>query len=1757
MGVESRKPPLPAPTDPSTLESAAESATGTDLATDVSRRTEKSSYSVPADGSPITISTRRRKHDRAKDAESTLTRASHQSQTSLLIEYFEAGKSGSNVQSRPSVRVKVTPSAARKIKNSNDHVEISETGKNRQPSYTKRISLSPNVKGEKQVTESGDEKSLSSYASATEESNLAPRGPPVEIEVMQNERFSPRSVASSPRDSRYVQPNPSDISSMPPDSLLETHTGTRTPHRQRSRSLTRDETVPITTTLKTPSRRRSRSLSRERITKKVIEKLGAKPGESSSKSKRSSKSRSRSVSKEHLEGGKSSRRRSSKSHREEDFASGPESSLLTNSQLTPKRKSGDQYSFKSGTSKSSLNNPKLLESVEDAIRRLILPELNALRDEQKSQHNRSKFEKGQRESIRSGSSTSREDIRHRVSTRSSAPDMARKPKVVLNRDERGPGVVLSGDSIKGRKERKDRKGLADSPSDGYDRSFSEETVRADKSYRKQSKDAHKLATLAAAGSAGALTAAALRHHDSKSSVDKAERRKRRSKSRSRSASVVDSMDTMSKEEIPPMPMSSEIQGSEVTRESILTARTDRPPSATSQERVHDLRGPESPALQNSAKGTLHSPYGLQTHFANASRGDLSLHSVSSGHKSPKNDHVTRAVAAGINAAAGGTSDGQYDIREEEMYDGRGQTPNYDSHTFSAGHGRALSPIQSVASYREDSTMEPPNRDSFRHTQSSGSLSSQGQASLRQESVASVDSLTSSPLKKSMHGYRLRDGANQDRRASFQARQFSFGQPSKDDDSQYWDEQHQENDRNRSLQDAESKDPTIDVRHMTNYTDDSLDGTYLDKVAAVQHVLGVGANPEYRHTPVAVSSAVASLHEPSVVDARSTVSGRSRPGDPAYSESLTDYSPEHDRRQAGFDPLPPASQGSSPTKSVPLIMKRSVQSTSQRSLDEVLPTSPPPKSAKRHISDHGEYVPMGASGLPVADDPMPEIGHGLSDESDINTNPSIIQGPIGGTQHENRDHWPYEPTPPQSNGNRLSGQDGHDDDGGLTTTETGVTGASAGLGLGVLASHRRQDHKEKAEGYGYEEDERSLKGDLDRQATVQDQYDDEDFGPDVVPDSYLDGKASRQTPLKDEGYISAAHPRSAGATPEPDRYGLDTFEQEGLADDDDPFVAKGHRRHMSGNSHGMASPLYDSSTGRGIDRIQSKDIVALMDHLTVRDAQRNARDTEMLITLVRSAAEMRNSFEDMKRLLAEQENTIINSTEKNTERTVQRAMHGPRPQPLGTPRAPRRTSAEEDMIEDIPAKRRNVFRRALKGLSSRSTNDLAKIEDMLVQLLGDVEGLKAAQDTRPGGSRGNSLNSFDNLQAVPEGYEPEGQAGTGSTNQSGSLSFSNPPSRQTSAMRGVDGRRASEHRVSTVPEADEEHVDFDEPSPQAPLQSPEEQLTPTRQPRRGSSVPLDTPPQAQVAFGTQSNEHTPRMEKGKKHRSSNTSSIFPKISRWSETTASTVARQFRGSGRKDKEYLEAASRSGSEPSFWDSHQHEPRGADKLPITYSRESTPTAHERPPSPLIPDEDPKYQAHRDSLNLQHPQPRPGPTYRYQNQLETEAQQYDRPVSMNSEQWGSSNSNPNRFSGGSGYNNRHSGGAGNLSPISDAGYSEASAADQTAPPRPPKVPEEPLVPQQRAGKLRTSDNKPTYASPLSAGHLAPTPEEQRYSDDSAGYNQMNGSPRSASGQVPARKPTGPRPRPMSSTSSQGMEGQRNRNRDTFGLSGTEPLDKF
>ncbi|KAL8690511.1 MAG: hypothetical protein Q9218_004057 [Villophora microphyllina] len=1687
MGV---KPPLPAPTDSPTLQNSGGSVTGTDLATDISRRTDKTSFSIPEDGSPVTVTTKKRRDHRDKDREHTLTKASHHSQTSLLIEYFEGGK-GPNVRSRPSVRVKVTPSAARKIKDTNEHIQITEANGNRKPSYTRRISLGPKSTGEKRVTESADD--ISSLASAADDSNVGRSYPPVEIEVM-NGGGSDLSEMSVPAEKRYMI-NASEISSMPPDSMIEGNGGYTTPKRTRSRSISR-EAVVDNNTLKTPARTRSRSLSKERLTQKVMEKLNGKPREVSSDKRKVSagKTRSRSSSQGHyVEISKTPRRRSGKHHHDDYSQTGTESML---SDISPKRRSGDQYSFRSGTSKSSITNPKLLETVEDAIKRLILPQIDNIKQEQQKLQNRDKFERGHRDSVTSTSSVSRGETTRKASKHKSLPNV--NPKVVLNRDEHNSGIILSGDSIKGRKEIR-RERTTDSPSDrSFDREMSEETVIRDddKVHHKRSKDGHKLRDATAGGLAGSiLTAAALKHHDSRSSVESAERRRRRrSRSHSRKSSYAESTeDIFYKHDVPPMPMRSDIHSSELTRESILSDRTEEPASPSADLRRAEIRqvsrgSPReilSPASRTPTRTPL-SGKGLGMHHSNHSRGNLSGHNSPSDRSLRSEKHHSKTVAIEDAAALGAGA-----VGAEHM---QSRHDEYDDHRRdSFAHrvqGHSLSPIQSVASFREDENIT--RQQITPHAHSSGSLSSLDKKGKYNSglSIKSLSSIASTNLARSNRpkGINL-EGSEEILEQHGALRDSTVTQsasPSRDHAMDDWYErQHEENDRYRKSY-ASSNDPRIDLKHLTNYTDDSMDVGYLNDP---RHVQDIGANPEYIHTPVAVESAVASLHDPSMLSVRSKFGNR----------SVTDSEEghiEHSHRQPSVEEILHEKHEAHGK----LHAEPETDHLSPRISHEKVhsPTESPRQSIARSLDGHEHHsLDLGHTGIPDVNDPMPEVAHIADSDSDLNTNPSIIHGPIGGVQHGNRDHWPYQETPPQPNDQFAKRS--HDS----SAHESLKAAAATFLGKAALAN-RSKGH------VGERSSEGSLKE--NHPPVIENEYTrdvDHDLG---IRDSY-DEPSNPTPPMnRDEGYVSQ-QPRSPGPfSPESKARSPGIFEDPGIditgqyMGDEDPFV--GHARHLSGYSQGMPSPLYDSATGGGMDRIQSKDIVALMDHLTVRDAQRNARDTEILVTLVRSAAEMRNSFEDMKKFIAEQDDMIIDTGNKQHDRTIQKIIGGPRPQPLGTPRVPRRASTEDEIVGDLP-KKKNVFKRALKGLGGRNSNDLARMEDMLIQLLEEVEELKTGQGMQRGDAavRPGSQESYNSRsrEVAADGYEPEGQASTGNHSANSSTS----PFRQGNAMRSSEGRRASQNRVSTVLEGDEELDAYE----QNVLSNNEELLTPTRGYPRGGSVPLDTPPQTYAPTGAHSNENTPRTDKSRKHKSSSSSFFIPKISRWSKTTTSSATDNARNS-RQQPRPLSEASRSGSDIQYNTHDHYDPQGDDRLRSNDSLANDPMGHHeapRPRSPLVPStvsEDPKYQAHRNSLNLVHPQPRAGGTDRYQTQLESRAHDFGSPISPTSDTWGS---NPSlaRFAP-VGPGNRHSGNAGYLSPISDAGGSEASTP---APPRPPKVRDDgPLIPA-----------RPKNVEALSQEHLRP---EQRFSAGSLGQDVANiTSPRSASGTgVPQRKPTGPRP---------------------------------
>ncbi|KAF2815825.1 uncharacterized protein BDZ99DRAFT_565750 [Mytilinidion resinicola] len=1707
MGIG--KPPLPAPTEASSIDN--DTTLGDDFATDVSRRTDKTSYSIPEDGSPVTISTSKN--------QPTL-RGAHPSQTSLLIEYFEAGKGEGKVHSRPSVRVRVTPSSHRKSRSANDHIQITQTSRSsRKPSYTRRISLGAKSRDEpvSQATE----------VSLSEDSNLSAR-PPVEVEVLENVSDLSRSDLSH---GRYI-PATSDISSMPPDSLLEGEPIIRAPEIRSSRSTEREEVIDNQNTLSAPSGGRGRSLSKERITQRVMEKLTSKQAETKLVSGREGR-----ASKEELsDSGRSARRRNSKTHHDEDVVSATDSMLSSNLN----RRSGDTHSMRSGVSaaSSSINNPRLLQTVEDAIKRLILPELNALKEEKRTQQNRSKFDHNSRESAYESipSTSSRETSSRRVSKSSSAPNVAAlKPKVVLNQDEDHPGVVLSGNST--RKEGRSRRGSTSSRS--HDRRDSTDSIGRgeEKAHSRRTKDRHRSRDAAAAGLVGvALTANALRHHDSRESTEeKSERRRRRKSSRSRSTSVSETVDGKRhlEAEIPPMPLlQSELQGSELTRESIISASTERPVSRSSVDvstPVQEVaRGSGRQIFSSTPSTPTRTPValqrGLNNYHSNLSQGDISLTKVKSDRSLASTGRV--AVPGAIRLGASGTSVKERALTQEPVsqYEYAEKTPP-----------REFSPVQSIASYQDGDDRELRHLPS---THSPVSLSSTGRRAHRQRSTLSIGSMESSPSTKMAHTRKRPQGVNLEKShdALDEDMRNKTQQPQTPRDvDDFFAENHEQNEAYRRELENNSPQgsPVIDYKHMTNYTDDSGEGQYLDKVALGQDIRGVGANPEYVHTPLAVESAVASLHEPSTLSVRSSQPSPLKGAALSPVSSFHHEGPSQEQQSGRFQEESDAAYPDNGSRERWGSLKDQAHTLSQTQSRERSARNSPQHSISRSID---EPVQLGASAFPVQDDMLPEFGYGMDDES-VTTNPSIIKGPIGGGDYHDQ-HWHTEPTPPMSSVDVR----GHDDQEG--TASRGAV-ATAGLGAGavaIAAAAAARIQREKGDS--------STRLDRGYQPSVEDEYDLQNaYQPKgvVTPGS--------PTLWKDEGYMSANQP--GAITPDyqnRSRHFEDDVEE-------DPFTTSNkHIRHFSGNSHGMSSPLYDGATGRGIDKIQSKDVVALMDHLTVRDGQRNARDTEILVTLVRSAAEMRNSFEEMKRYIADQDRLIMANTDKRVDVAEQRILQGPRPQPLGSPRVPRQSS---EGMSDIQAQKKNILKRALRGLSMKGNTDLSKIEDMLTHLLSEVEVLKDNQafQLRQPMTQSNSLNSYENLRAGGDpGYEPEGQAGTSSSpNHSGYLS--NPSSRKIDGMHsGYDGRRGSEHRISTVLEGDED-LDGHEPHlMNSQDENDERLLTPTQEVRRKVSLPLGTPPQpTQPLQGQHSQENTPK----RKHKS-NSSSIFgfPKnLSRWSKTTTSTVPDSAgRNSGSRDKRPYSDASRSGSNlnVNYYDDNQYELRNDDRLRSSHSLDGAPAARDlRSPSPLIPEDehgqrglvpeldDPKYQAHRNSLNLQHPQPRPGPTHRHQSHLESQAQVFEPVASPDFDQWGSNPSLArNRLSGGNA-----STGAGNLSPISsDGGYSQHSAAEQAAPPRPPKIRDDgPLVPQQQplAGHGQT---RQMYSSPGgmgSQGQLTPLApiQEVRYSleTDTGHHYSPTPSPRPTNAtlnasnamQNPQRKITGPRPMGSRSPSGQ------------------------
>jgi len=1105
MGFADRRPVLPAPTD-SLLESTDDPGLGTDVGTNISQRSDRTSQTIPDDGSPITITTGHK-----RSAAGKLAKSGNPSQTSLLIEYFEGSKgSESSSPRRPSLRVRVTPSRAQKSKDGSEgHIVVTEAQTTRRPSQSHRIALGTTAPGH-----GGPEGSARSPASAEPGARGAAQ---YEIEVSPKDDSEVSAISASP-EARCIIPE-SDISSMPPDSMVgNTQPGSASLPPAPSDSVSRggiDEPVG----LKAPHLSGGHNLSNERITQKVIEKLSNKRRVSSG-SKRHHRSQSGTRTGVSREGevpttGGESGRRSSKHVEDEPLPSATASSLGNASLLSADPKSVDQRSVRSGASNVSINNPKLLQAVEDTIRRLILPELKELKKEQRHGSHRPKYDKHSAPSdLSSTSSVSREEITRRKSSGGTS----------RHRVSRGSDAGRSVDSP--RRERYHKSVDYDSPSEqSYHHTESVDSVSiSDDRPRRKHRKGHRVQDPAAidVAAGAALTAAALHDHDSDQS---ARRRKRRSKSRSSHSASIAEEDIFQKHHVPPMPFVSEIE-TDLTRSSLLsshTAGTETPTRREVREVVRGSpRGLSSPASQTPTRTPVDLRRGLGTHHGNFSEHDLS--GLQEGMEEQGEDEQEEQYDFATHGFAALTDPERARAYEQNLH---------HQHPIRRG----LSPIQSVASY---ATTEH-NRNSIMQTRSSESLGSVKKEQHPLEDQVSVSSLSSAPSTDVARSKRPK-GINLERRSEIMdphegARNTRSGDM---DPDSVFDEQHLENERYRES--YASSGPRIPSQHMSTYTDDSTDVPYLDKVAAGQQIARVvGATAEYVHTPPAVESAIASLYDPSVLESLDSQSpGSSQVGSVVGPESRRSRSAprEFESRTSGS----PLKQQLSRDSQERIVepgegggvsgLARDVQAPEQFSEPSVKPAVPQTLDAARQ-----------------------DATTDASPESDITTNPSVIQGPIGGLSQGNREHWPYDPTPPRSRADLM-----------LPPASRDL--GSAGADLVPEALTINHDH------------------DLDAKRG----------------DTYMNIPNIPSPPgAKDEGYETGANVRSPGLYPEenqdlpPERFTPDSRLEDPFTLKD-AFMPKTRDQYVSGLSQGL-SPLYDSATGRGIDRIQSKDIVALMDHVS--------------------------------------------------------------------------------------------------------------------------------------------------------------------------------------------------------------------------------------------------------------------------------------------------------------------------------------------------------------------------------------------------------------------------------------------------------------------------------------------------------------------------------------------------------------------------------
>jgi hypothetical protein len=317
---------------------------------------------------------------------------------------------------------------------------------------------------------------------------------------------------------------------------------------------------------------------------------------------------------------------------------------------------------------------------------------------------------------------------------------------------------------------------------------------------------------------------------------------------------------------------------------------------------------------------------------------------------------------------------------------------------------------------------------------------------------------------------------------------------------------------------------------------------------------------------------------------------------------------------------------------------------------------------------------------------------------------------------------------------------------------------------------------------------------------------------------------------------------------------------------------------------------------------------------------------------------------------------------------------------------------------------------------------------LCRLLGEVEGLKDGQQFY----QQSLLHSQSMGTIVVQDPNEAGPSNAAVNNTVANGGYHNAgPSRQPS------GKPLDHHQGTHI----------------SPIQEDSVLVTPPRE-TRAESLPLDTSPDPKIAGASNNFGNTPaKLTEKHAKRESGSSSLFPRISRWSETTASTgFGKIFKG---KNNQEGSEASRSQPDFNFWETEAAKGTQGDLHQSPFDSDGQRT--ERAGSPLVPpssrDTDaPINQSNRISLDIQHPRPR----VTYNHQLEQQAQQ------LAAEGGGFLPSSPQNASVSSlgNYPPLGPGGFQNgklLSPLAQDAYAQHQAQlnGTAAPLRPPKAPED------------------------------------------------------------------------------------------------------